>query len=154
MVTVPDELLAEVARRGDRALARGGIRPGMTFPEVVGAVEEALDSRLMIVPEVDTSSWGTLTGYLTHFPDRRESHVHVRASDSPLYSQFAASHELGHLLDDVPCTGALHERSSIPAEINATLTTPQLEAELVAEYVAHRIARMMYSSPRVAELSW
>lgn len=126
----------------------------MTFTDVVSAVEKALDFRLSIVPETDTSSWGTLTGYLTHFPDRRESHVHVRASDSPLYSQFAACHELGHLLDDAQCTGALHERSSIPAEVNGALTTPQLEAELVAEYVAHRIARLMYSSPRVAELSW
>ncbi|WP_133241797.1 hypothetical protein [Microbacterium sp. Gd 4-13] len=153
-MNITDEVLANVARRGDRALSRAQLRQGMTFSEVIGAVEDALDFRLSVVPETDTSGWGTLTGYLTYYPDRRESHVHVRASDSPLYSQFAACHELGHLLDDVHCTGALHERSSIPAGINDALTKPQLEAELVAEYVAHRIARMMYTSPRVAELSW
>lgn len=153
-MTITDEVLANVARRGERALARAKVTAGMTFDEVVSAVEDALDYRLSIVSEADTSSWGTLTGYLTYFPERRESHVHVRASDSPLYSQFAACHELGHLLDDAHCTGALHERSSIPAEVNDSLTTAELEAELVAEYVAHRIARLMYSSPRAAELSW
>jgi Zn-dependent peptidase ImmA (M78 family) len=153
-VKITDEVLANVARRGDRALARARLHQGMTFPDVLSAVEDALDFRVSIVPETDTSSWGTLTGYLTFFPDRREGHVHIRASDSPLYSQFAACHELGHLLDNAHCTGALHERSSIPAGVNEALTKPQLEAELVAEYVAHRIARMMYASPRVAELSW
>lgn len=153
-MTVTEEVLAAVERRGDRAMSRARFRQGMTFTEVIRAVEDALDFRLSVVPETDTSSWGTLTGYLTYFPDRRESYVHVRASDSPLYSQFAACHELGHLLDNAHCTGALHERSSIPAGVNEALSGPQLEAELVAEYVAHRIARMMYSSPRVAELSW
>lgn len=153
-MTTPDEFLANVARRGDRALSRARLREGMTFSEVIKAVEETLDFRVSVVPETDTSAWGKLTGYLTYFPDRRESHVHVRASDSPLYSQFAACHELGHLLDDGHCTGALHERSSIPARINEALTEPELEAELVAEYIAHHIARMMYTSPRVSELSW
>jgi len=153
-VTEADEMRARVQARADRAFQRAGLAPGMTFDEVVDAVERALQIRLRIVPETDTAGWGTLTGFLTYFADRREGSIHVRASDALIYSQFAASHELGHLLDDAHCTGALHERSSVSPHDNAELTTPEYEAELVAEHIAHRIARLLYASPRVAESSW
>lgn len=153
-MTQADETRARVQARVDRALARAALAPGMTFAEVVRAVEAAVGIRLTVVAESDTATWGTLTGFLAYFPDRREGTIHVRAADAPLYSQFAASHELGHLLDDAHCTGALHERSSVSPHANPALTTPEVEAELVAEHVAHAIAKLMYTSPRVAELSW
>ncbi|MCY1718388.1 hypothetical protein OVA26_15745 [Microbacterium sp. SL62] len=154
MVTEADEMIARVQARADRAIQRAGLAVGMTFDQVVHAVEQALEIRLRIVPETDTAGWGTLTGFLTYFADRREGSIHVRASDAAIYSQFAASHELGHLLDDAHCSGALHERSSVSPHDNPLLTTPEYEAELVAEHIAHRIARLLYTSPRVAESSW
>ncbi|WP_150959166.1 hypothetical protein [Microbacterium testaceum] len=154
MVTESEELLARVRARADRAFQRAALAPGATFDEVVHAVEKALRIRLRIVREADTAGWGTLTGFLTYFADRREGSIHVRASDAAVYSQFAASHELGHLLDDAHCSGALHQRSSVSPHDNPELSTPEFEAELVAEHVAHRIARLLYTSPRVAESSW
>ncbi len=153
------DLLARVQARVDRAIARAELTADMGFDDVVRAVERAVGIRLRVIREIDTSGWGTLTGYLTLFADRGEASIHVRASDAALYSQFAASHELGHLLDDAHCTGPLHEpgareRSSVAPHDNPTLTTPEFEAELVAEHVAHRIARLLYASPRVAESSW
>ncbi|WP_307458051.1 MULTISPECIES: hypothetical protein [Microbacterium] len=153
-MTETDKTLDRVHARVEHALQRAGLTPGMTFDEVVHAVERALEIRLRVVREVDTTGWGTLTGFLTYFADRREGSIHVRASDAVIYSQFAASHELGHLLDDAHCSGALHERSSVSPHDNPRLTTPEYEAELVAEHVAHRIARLLYASPRVAESSW
>ncbi|WP_394685627.1 hypothetical protein [uncultured Microbacterium sp.] len=154
MVTGADEVLARVQARADRAVRRAELAPGMTFEQVVEAVERALRMRLRIVAETDTSGWGTLTGFVTSFGDRREACIHVRASDAAVYRQFAASHELGHLLDDAHCAGSLHERSSVSPHDNPDLSTPEYEAELVAEHVAHRIARLLYASPRVAESSW
>jgi len=154
VVTEADEVLVRVRERADRAFARADLTPGMTFDQVVHAVERALKIRLRVVREADTSGWGTLTGFLTFFADRREGSIHVRAADAAIYSQFAASHELGHLLDDAHCSGALHERSSVSPHDNPQLSTPEYEAELVAEHVAHRIARLLYTSPRVAESSW
>lgn len=147
-------MLARVQARADRAFQRAALAPGMTFDQVVHAVEEALEIRLRVVSEIDTAGWGTLTGFLTYFADRREGSIHVRASDAMVYRQFAASHELGHLLDDAHCSGALHQRSSVSPHDDPELTTPEFEAELVAEHVAHRIARLVYASPRVAESSW
>ncbi|WP_144832139.1 hypothetical protein [Microbacterium sp. BH-3-3-3] len=149
-----DEILTRVRERGDAAFRRAALTPGMTFDDVVAAVEKALEIRLTIVPEIDTAHWGTMTGFLAYFADRREGSIHVRASDATVYSQFAASHELGHLLDDAHCSGALHERSAASPHAAPGLTTPEYEAELVAEHVAHRIARLLYASPRVAESSW
>lgn len=149
-----DEMLARVQARVDRAVARAALVPGMDFSDVVRAVEHALGIRLRVVRETETSGWGTLTGFLTYFADRREGSIHVRASDAAVYSQFAAAHELGHLLDDAHCTGALRERSSVSPYDDPALTTPEFEAELVAEHVAHRISRLLYASPRVAESSW
>ena len=40
------------------------------------------------------------------------------------------------------------------AEQQVPLDTPEFEAELVAEHVTHRIARVLYGTPRVAESSW
>lgn len=153
-MTASDEMLTRVRARGDRALARMKASPGATFDDVVRAVEHAVDIRLRIIAETDTDTWGTLTGFLVFFPDRREGSIHVRAADAPVYREFAASHELGHLLDDAHCCGAVHERSSVSPHTNPDLDTAQVEAELVAEHVAHAIARLMYASPRVAELSW
>jgi Zn-dependent peptidase ImmA (M78 family) len=147
-------MLARVRARGDRALARMTVAPGATFDDVVRAVEHAVDIRLRVIAETDTATWGTLTGFLVFFPDRREGAIHVRASDAPVYREFAASHELGHLLDDAHCCGAVHERSSVSPQTNPDLDTAQVEAELVAEHVAHAIARLLYASPRIAELSW
>lgn len=148
------EAMARVRARVDRALSRVHLTPGMGFAEVVGAVERALGIRLRIVAEADTSGWGTLTGFLTFFPDRREGSIHVRAADAPVYREFAASHELGHLLDDAHCAGASGERSSVPPFDDPLLTSPEAETELVAEHIAHRIAGLRYASPRVAESSW
>ncbi|KTR93143.1 hypothetical protein NS220_13375 [Microbacterium testaceum] len=153
-MTASDEMLTRVRARGDRALARMKASPGATFDDVVRAVEQAVDIRLRVIAETDTDTWGTLTGFLVFFPDRREGSIHVRAADAPVYREFAASHELGHLLDDAHCCGAVHERSSVSPHTNPDLDTAQVEAELVAEHVAHAIARLMYASPRVAELSW
>lgn len=153
-MTASDEMLARVRARGDRALARLDVSPGATFDDVVRAVEHAVGMRLTVVAETDTATWGTLTGFLLSFPDRREGSIHVRAADAPVYREFAASHELGHLLDDAHCCGAVHERSSVSPHTNPDLDTAQVEAELVAEHVAHAIARLIYSSPRIAELSW
>jgi len=153
-VTASDEMLARVRARGDRALARLDVSPGATFDDVVRAVEHAVGMRLTVVAETDTATWGTLTGFLLSFPDRREGSIHVRAADAPVYREFAASHELGHLLDDAHCCGAVHERSSVSPHTNPDLDTTQVEAELVAEHVAHAIARLIYASPRIAELSW
>ena len=154
-----EDMQARVRARADRAIARARLTADMGFDDVVRAVERAVGIRLRVIRETDTSGWGTLTGYLTLFADRGEASIHVRASDAALYSQFAASHELGHLLDDAHCTGALHERgarerSAITPYDYPTLTTPEVEAELVAEHVAHRISRLLYASPRVAESSW
>lgn len=150
----PRATLGRVQERTERALARAALVPGMTFPEIVQAVERAVGIRLRIVRETDTRTWGALTGFLTYFPDRREGSIHVRASDPPVYSEFAASHELGHLLDDAHCSGALHERSSVSPHDDPSLTTPEFEAELVAEQVAHGIARLRYAGPPIAEVSW
>lgn len=147
-------MMRRVRDRADRAVARAGLHAGMDFDDIVRAVESAVDIRLCVVTEGDTRGWGTLTGFLTVFADRREGSIHVRASDPALYRQFAASHELGHLLDDAHCSGVLHERSSVSPYDDPTLTTPEFEAELVAEHVAHRIARVLYGTPRVAESSW
>lgn len=149
-----DEMRARVQARADRALSRAAFAPGMDFDDVVRAVENALGIRLRIVREAETSAWGSLTGYLTYFADRREGSIHVRASDAEVYSRFAAAHELGHLLDDAHCTGALHERSAVSPHDDPALSTPEFETELVAEHVAHRISRLLYASPRVAESSW
>lgn len=153
------EMLDRVQARVDRAIARAGLSADMGFDGVVDAVARAVGIRLRVIRETDTSGWGTLTGYLTFFADRGEASIHVRASDPALYSQFAASHELGHLLDDAHCTGALHERgarerSAVAPHHDPLLITPEVEAELVAEHVAHRISRLLYASPRVAESSW
>jgi len=153
-MTASGETLARVQARSDRALARAALAPGATFDEVVRAVERAVGIRLDVVAETDTATWGTLTGFLAYFPERREGTIHVRAGDASLYREFAASHELGHLLDDAHCSGAVHERSSVSPHRNPALSTSEIEAELVAEQVAHAIARLMYAGPRVAELSW
>ncbi|PVE68137.1 hypothetical protein [Microbacterium testaceum] len=153
-MTETQEAMARVRARVDRAVARAHLVPGMTFAEVVGAVEGALGIRLRVVAEPDTSGWGTLTGFLTFFPGRREGSIHVRAADAPVYREFAASHELGHLLDDAHCAGAFWERSSVPPHDDPRLTSPEAEAELVAEHIAHRIAGLRYAGPRVAEESW
>lgn len=153
-VTASDEMMTRVRARTDRAVARAGLSDHMTFDDVVRAVEGALDMRLRIIAESDTAGWGTLTGFLTYFADRREGRIHVRAADPLLYRQFAASHELGHLLDDAHCSGVPVERSSISPFDNPALTTPACETELVAEHVAHRIAGILYAGPRVAESSW
>ncbi|KTS03161.1 hypothetical protein [Microbacterium testaceum] len=153
-MTASDDMLARVRTRGDRALARTKLAPGATFDEVVRAVEDAVGIRIRVIAETDTATWGTLTGFLVSFPDRREGTIHVRAADARVYREFAASHELGHLLDDAHCCGAVHERSSVSPHTNPDLDMAQVEAELVAEHVAHAIARLMYASPRVAELSW
>jgi Zn-dependent peptidase ImmA (M78 family) len=147
-------MMERVRERADRAFARARLHAASDFDDVVRAVEDAVDLRLRIVSEADTRGWGTLTGFLTVFADRREGSIHVRASDPALYRQFAASHELGHLLDDAHCSGILRERSSISPHDDPTLTTPEFEAELVAEHVAHRIARLLYGNPRIAESSW
>lgn len=146
--------MVRVRERADRAIARARLNGVSHFDDVVRAVEAAVDIRLRVVAEADTRGWGTLTGFLTVFADRREGSIHVRASDPALYRQFAASHELGHLLDDAHCSGAAQERSSISPYDDPTLSTPEFEAELVAEDVAHRIARLLYGNPRVAESSW
>ncbi len=154
MVTESDEVLIRVRARADRAFERAAFAPGMTFEQIVQAVERALRIRLRVVTEVDTGGWGTLTGFVTSFEERREASIHVRASDAAVYRQFAASHELGHLLDDAHCSGSLHTRSSVSPHDDPDLSTPEYEAELVAEHIAHRIARLLYASPRVAESSW
>jgi hypothetical protein len=146
--------MRRVRARTDRAVERAGITGGMGFDDIVRAVEDAVGIRLRVVEETDTRGWGTLTGFLTVFADRREGSIHVRASDPALYRQFAVSHELGHLLDDEHCNGALHERSSVSPYDDPTLTTPEFEAELVADHVAHIIARVLYGTPRIAESSW
>ncbi len=153
-MTVTDETLARVQARADRALARAVFAPGATLDEVVRAVEVAVGVRLRVVVETDTAGWGTLTGFLAYFPERREGTIHVRASDAPVYRAFAASHELGHLLDDAHCCGSTFHRSSVAPQVAPDLTSPEVETELVAERIAHAIARLMYASPRVAEMSW
>jgi Zn-dependent peptidase ImmA (M78 family) len=153
-MTASDEMLARVQARVDRALARATLPPGTTFDDVVRAVEHAIGIRLTVVAEADTAMWGTLTGFLAYFPERREGTIHVRAADATVYREFAASHELGHLLDDAHCCGAVHQRSSVSPHANPALSACEIEAELVAEHIAHAIARLMYASPRVEELSW
>lgn len=153
-MTESDDMMRRVRARTDRAVSRAGIEVGMAFDDVVRAVEHAMGIRLRVVEEADTRGWGTLTGFLTVFADQRVGTIHVRASDPALYRQFAASHELGHLLDDAHCSGALQERSSVSPYDDPTLSTPEFEAELVAEHVAHRIAGVLYGDPRVAESSW
>lgn len=153
-MTVSDETSARVQARVERALSRATIAPGAAFDDVVAAVEKAIGIRLTVVAESETGTWGTLTGFLAYFPERGEGTIHVRASDARVYREFAASHELGHLLDDAHCCGAVHERSSVSPHANPALSTPEVETELVAEHIAHAIARLMYASPRVAEVSW
>ncbi|MFJ4039450.1 hypothetical protein ACIPVB_15395 [Microbacterium sp. NPDC090007] len=153
-MTETQETMARVRARVDRAVARAGFAPGMTFEQVVRAVEGALGIRLRIVAETETAGWGTLTGFVTFFPERGEGSIHVRAADAAVYREFAASHELGHLLDDAHCAGAFWERSSIPPHDDPRLSSPEAEAELVAEHIAHRIAGLRYAGPRVAESSW
>lgn len=144
-MTDPVVSSARVRARVERALARVELRAGASFAEVVRAVEGAVGVALTVVAETDTASWGTLTGFLAYFPDRNEGTIHVRAADARVYREFAASHELGHLLDGAHCGRGDGDAVSSPAEV---------EAELVAERIAHDIARRMYAGPRVAELSW
>lgn len=147
-------MMVRVRARADRAIARTGLHAAMDFDDIVRAVEEAVGIRLRIVSEADTRRWGTLTGFLTVFAERREGRIHVRASDPEVYRQFAASHELGHLLDDAHCSGIRLERSTISPYDDSALTTPEVESELVAEQIAHRFARVLYGTPRVSESSW
>lgn len=153
-MTQQAEMMLRVSARADRAVARAGLAAGMSFDDVVSAVEDAVDIRLRVVEETDTRAWGALTGFLTVFAARREGSIHVRAADPALYRQFAVSHELGHLLDDAHCSGAFHQRSSVSPWGDDTLTAPEFETEMVAEHIAHRIAQVLYGSPRVAESSW
>lgn len=146
--------MLRVGARADRAVARAGLVAGMSFDDIVRAVEDAVDIQLRVVEETDTRGWGTLTGFLTVFGDGREGSIHVRAGDPALYRQFAVSHELGHLLDDAHCNGAIHRRSPASPDDDPALSTPELDAELVAEHIAHRIARLLYGGPRIAEASW
>jgi len=152
---ISEELFAEVASRGQSAFARISIREGLNFDGAIAEVEATLKRKITLNRVVDTIDWGRLTGYLVSM---RSDHIFTRARDPQMYQEYAAFHEIGHLLDGrSSCSAAVRLRLAVVnwGYIESAGGNPdELLDELVAEYVAHLLASAVHLPQPVSELAW